>query len=233
MSDKDSKLLNLYFDDELPSESREQFRKEVLENKQEDYSSLLKLRGELRKHFDADIDFSEDRSDALWSKIENDIKQPSKDYKVNKKPWYYIPLQGYAFAAVCSFVAFSLGAQMFADTNVNSNSSFAQVASKTIAIEEPIGQASLKQAGLAVNSRPASRALVRQQDVHQVANYKRQSRKVFNSLPIELDTEQLIGFSDDDKVVAMRSNGLDIDWMKSDKNYKLVESPVPVIWVSD
>ena len=211
MSDRDSKLLNLYLDGELPDEHR----KEILDEHQEEYSQLLKLRSELRGHFQKklDLNFSKESSEILWDKIETEIKKPV----VKKRPWYSIPMQGYALAAMCSFFAFFIGAQLYNKPEVNlpANSNFKYVS-----------QGSANQGGVNQNG-------VNQRRVHQIAIYNQQDKNVFHRLPIELDTEQLIGFNDREQSVAMRTNGLDIDWMESDKNYKLVKSSVPVIWVSE
>lgn len=220
MSDKDSKLLNLYLDGELSSDGVDNSKKEFLENHQEEYSQLLKLRTELRNHFEKELDsnFSEQRSEMLWNKIEAEVTKPVK----KERPWYYIPMQGYAFAAMCSFLAFFVGTQL--------NGGLDNVLNNELNNES--------QANLAVNSSTdSSFKYVNQGKIRQIAVYNKQEKNVFHRLPIELDTEQLIGFNDEHQsehqAVAMRTNGLDIDWIKSDKNYKLVKSSVPVIWVSD
>ncbi len=234
MSDKDSKLLNLYLDGELPDEHR----KGLLESNQEEYSQLLKLRSELRGHFQKKLEtnISKERSEMIWDKIEAEIKKPV----VKQKPWYYIPVKGYAFAAMCSLCAFVLGANLHGQSEINLFKNLTKSLTGSKVVESELAQSKLRKSNLLESSLKYVRQDFKQNKkrsrVHQIAVFDKQNKNVFHRLPIDLgtefDTEQLIGFNDK-KSVALRSNGLDIDWMESDKNYKLVKSTVPVIWVSD
>lgn len=208
------RLLNLFVDGEMTSDNAADYRAEVLSQDQcaqEEHQMILNVRRELRQYHSekASEAISKINSGNLWDRIEKEIE---REQKVILPWWKTISIPAFSMAATCAVLAFVVGVQFGTQKKITNQQIAANIETR-------------RQDNFEFKLKPKADNV--SQEIVVAANNDGELHR----MPIELDSEQLIGVNHN---IPLRTEGMDIDWIKSDRQYKLVPSgkTVPVIWVS-
>ena len=244
------RLLNLFIDGEMSSEKAAEYRTEVLAedlSAQAEHQELLAVRREIR-NYSAEQSASlltDIKSEQLWQRIENEIQR-----EVEKPlPWWQrfsisgpFSVPSIGLATACALAAFVVGVQFGNNGKSKVLNAKSQIANTFAGTNQNLTEHTLVGSTLAKLSSFSTNASS-QEDMFK---FKLKSKDdgfhreivvastqggVLHRVPIELDTNQLIGVNQN---IALRAHGVDIDWIKSDRPYRLVAAgkSVPVIWIS-
>ena len=224
------RLLNLFIDGEMTSDKAADYRAEVLAKDpqaQAEHQSLLNIRREIRDYNaerTAEV-LAQVKTEQLWQRIEREI---DREEKVSLPWWRAFSIPAFSLAAACAVIAFALGTQ-FGNTNNSPNGDLYAAANKleNSTVSSAAMNTNVTSAGDNFEFKLSSHENGANHEILVAANQE----GLLHRVPIELDSEQLIGV---DRSIPFRSNGIDIDWIKSDRQYRIVPSgkAVPVIWVS-
>lgn len=207
------RLLNLFIDGEMTSDKAADYRTEVLAHDldaQREHQDLLSVRREIRNYSAEQTSkfLAKTNSEQLWQRIEKEISK-EQEFEL---PWWrklFVPAISFATAVAIAFV---IGVQFGTQKN---NVNYAALNKSSLT----------KGSDNNFNFRLKAHENGFQHEIIVAAN----KDGVLHRVPIELDSNQLIGVS---KNIPLRAQGIDIDWIKSDRQYQLVGKSVPVIWVT-